>query len=211
MFRSLFVFLFVVSSEFLFPQTGYRVMKDTSTFKQKIDKMARETNSIESDFTQVKSLAVLSEKIISKGFFCFMKQNNLRWEYTEPYKYIIVINKEKILIKDESSKVKKYDMNSNRVFKEINDIMLSCVNGSILKSDKFRINYFENDKGFKVELTPLIKSMKESLKKIAMYFDKNVTSVIKLEMFENGEDLTTIEFTNKKINAPVPTEKFSLK
>jgi len=102
-------------------------------------------------------------------------------------------------------------MNSNKVFKEINDIMISCVNGDILKSNKFSIHYFENDRGYKLELVPLIKSMKESLKKINMYFDKNVTSVIKLEMIENGDDATTIDFMNKKLNAPVSPDKFILK
>ena len=192
-------------------QGTYKPMKDTLAFKQKVDKMSRETNTLESDFVQVKNLLVLSEKITSKGTFCFMKQNNLRWEYNDPYKYVIVITRDKILIKDENNKVKKYDMNANKVFKEINDIMISCVNGDILKSDKFRILYFENDKGYKLELTPLVKSMKESLKKINMYFDKNVTSVIKLEMVENGDDSTTIDFMNKKLNGPVPPEKFTLK
>jgi outer membrane lipoprotein-sorting protein len=192
-------------------QNTFKAMKDTALFKSKADKMSRETNSIESDFIQVKNLAILSEKITSKGHFCFQKQNNLRWEYSEPYKYIIVINKEKILIKDENNKVKKYDMNSNKVFKEINDIMIACVNGNILRSDKFTVSYFENDKNYKIELVPLAKSMKESLKKINMYFDKNVTSVIKLEMVESTDDITTIDFTNKKINAPVAAEKFILK
>ena len=211
MYKNIFLLLFLFVTETFLAQSPFKPMKDTLIFKQRVDKMSKETQSIESDFIQVKNLSVLSEKITSKGAFCFMKQNNLRWEYTNPYKYIIVINKDKILIKDENNKVKKYDMNANKIFKEINDIMISCVNGEILKSNKFSIRYFENDKGFKLELVPLIKSMKESLKKINMYFDKNVTSVIKLEMVENGDDTTTIDFMNKKINAPVSPDKFILK
>lgn len=203
------VFLFSI---LIFPaQATFKPMKDTIVFKQKVEKMSKETHSLESDFVQVKNLSVLSEKITSKGSFVFMKQNNLRWEYVDPYKYVIVINKDKILIKDENNKVKKYDMNANKVFKEINDIMISCVNGDILKSNKFSIHYFENEKGYKLELLPNVKSMKESLKKINMYFDKTVTSVVKLEMVENGDDTTTIDFMNKKVNATVSPDKFILK
>ncbi len=194
----------------LFAQTTYKSVKDTILLKGQIDKMSKEINSIESDFVQVKNLSMLSEKVISKGHFWFQKQNKLRWEYSEPYKYCIVINKDRILIKDEN-KVKKYDMNSNKVFKEINDIMISCVNGSILNSSKFKIAYFENDKSVKLELSPIDKAMKESLKKICMYFDKNVTSVIKLEMLEPGDDNTTIDFSNKKLNAAITPEIFLLK
>lgn len=206
---SLLIFLFAFGMSYA--QTNYKPVKDTVGFKQKVDKMSKETNSIESDFTQVKSLLILSEKITSKGHFCFQKQNNLRWEYNTPYKYVIVITKDKILIKDENAKVKKYDMNANKVFKEINEIMISCVNGDVLRSGKFKITYFENEKTYKIELIPLAKSMKESLKKINMYFDKSVSSVTKLEMIENGEDMTTIDFTNKQLNAPIPAEKFILR
>lgn len=206
-----YILLFLSVNSLLWSQANYKPMKDTSLFKQKVDKMSKETKSIESDFVQVKSLTVLSEKITSKGSFCFQKQTNLRWEYNSPYKYVIVITKDKILIKDEDRKVKKYDMNSNKVFKEINDIMISCVNGDVLKSGKFNISYFENNKFFKLELIPLSKNMKESLKKINMYFDKNVSLVTKIEMIENGEDMTSIDFTNKQLNAIIPADKFILK
>jgi outer membrane lipoprotein-sorting protein len=202
--------LFCCISFSLFAQPSFKPVKDTVLLKEKINAISKETNSLESDFTQVKTLSMLSEKITSKGHFCFQKTNLLRWEYSSPYIYIIVINKDKVLIKDET-KLKKYDMNSNKVFKEINDIMISCIDGNILASTKFKIGYGENDKGYRLELTPLVKGMKESLKKIYMYFDKAVTSVTKLEIVETTDDFTVIDFTNKKVNGNIPAEKFILK
>ena len=75
---------------------GFTPVKDTLGFKQKMETQSKLVNSIESDFTQEKYLSVMSEKIISKGHFCFKKINMLRWEYNDPYKYIICINKDKI-------------------------------------------------------------------------------------------------------------------
>lgn len=198
----------------LFPFFGfsqnYKVVKDTLALKIKIESMSKITTSIESDFVQEKNLSVLSEKIVSKGHFVFKKDNLLRWEYFTPSKYLIIINKEKIIIKDEK-KTTKYDMNSNKVFKEINDIMLSCVQGTIFKSNKFKTAYFENDKYYKLELLPQAKNMKESFKKINLYFDKSVTSVAKMEMVETNEDLTSIDFSNKKLNAPIADNIFTIK
>ena len=208
--KQLLYILICVLSVSIKAQTGFKAVKDTVSLKEKINHISKETNSLESDFVQVKTLNMLSEKITSKGHFCFKKDNLLRWEYVSPYTYIIVINKDKVLIKDES-KLKKYDMNSNKIFKEINDIMISCINGNILSSNKFKIAYSENDKSYRLELTPLVKGMKESLKKIYMYFDKAVTSVIKLEMVESTDDFTVIDFTNKKVNGDIPAEKFILK
>ena len=189
---------------------NFKTVKDTVALRLKVEQMSKTVNSIESDFTQEKNLSLLSEKILSKGHFVFKKENLLRWEYNTPYKYLIVINKEKIWIKDDK-KTSKYDMNSNKVFKEINDIMISCVQGNIFKSGKFKVAYFENEKYYKLELTPLQKNMKESLKKINMYFDKSVTSVSKLDMIEPNDDYTTLEFINKKLNGTVADNIFTVK
>ncbi|MBP8034234.1 MAG: outer membrane lipoprotein carrier protein LolA [Bacteroidia bacterium] len=206
MYKTLLILLF----PFLCFSQTFKVVKDTSVLKQKIESMSKLTTSIEADFTQEKNLSMLSEKIISKGHFVFKKENLLRWEYVSPSKYLIVINKEKVIIKDEK-KTTKYDMNSNKVFKEINDIMLSCVQGTIFKSNKFKTSYYENDKGYKLELIPQVKNMKETFKKINLYFDKNVTSVSKMEMIENNDDLTSLDFTNKKLNAPIAETIFTVK
>jgi outer membrane lipoprotein-sorting protein len=208
-------FLVLLATCYLLPiackaQTGFKPVKDTVALKEKINHISKETNTIESDFVQIKTLSMLSEKITSKGHFCFKKDNLLRWEYITPYTYIIVINKDKVLIKDET-KLQKYDMNTNKVFKEINDVMMSCINGDILSSKKFKIGYEENEKSYRLELTPFLKGMKESLKRIYMYFDKGVTSVVKLEMIEATDDFTVIDFSNKKVNGNIPIEKFVLK
>jgi len=203
------LFLLVAAPLFLLSQ-NFKPLKDTIALKTKIESMNKTTNSIESDFVQEKNFSVLSEKIISKGHFIFKKDNLLRWEYNSPTKYLIVINKEKVMIKD-AKKTTKYDMNSNKVFKEINDIMLSCVQGTIFKSNKFKCLYFENDKFYKLELIPQSKNMKDSFKKINLFFDKNVTSVAKMEMIEVSEDYTSIEFNNKKLNGTIAENNFIIK
>ena len=192
-----------------FSQT-FKQVKDTTTLKQKIETMSKSTITIESDFSQEKNLSALTEKITSKGHFTFKKDNLLRWEYATPYKYLIVINKDKIWIKDEK-KTSKYDMNSNKVFKEINDIMLSAVQGTVFKSNKFKTAYYESEKLYKLELLPLDKNMKQTFKKINLFFDKSVTSVMKMEMVENNDDTTVLEFSNKKLNAPVSDAIFTAK
>lgn len=202
--------LFFLLLPFLAVSQNFKAVKDTAALKLKIENMSKATSSIQSDFVQEKNLSLLSEKVVSKGKLVFKKDNLLRWEYLSPSKYLIVINKEKITIKDEK-KTTKYDMNSNKVFKEINDIMLSCVQGTIFRSNKFKTAYFENDKFYKLELLPLDKNMKDTFKKINLYFDKSVTSVAKMEMMETNEDLTSIDFSNKKLNEPVAESIFIVK
>ena len=144
--RILVIVLFFISV-FSFAQVpaGYKPVKDTTAFKQKMEAQSKLTNTLESDFTQEKYLSVMSEKIISKGHFHFKKINMLRWEYNDPYKYLIAINKNKMYIKD-NGKLSKYDINSNKMFKSINEMMVNTVQGNLLNNKDYKAKFYENDK-----------------------------------------------------------------
>jgi outer membrane lipoprotein-sorting protein len=207
----------IILSLFLFPlflkaQTpaGFKPVKDTAAFKVKMEAQSKLINSIESDFTQEKYLSVMSENIISKGHFCFKKINMLRWEYNEPYKYLIAINKDKMFIKD-NGKVSKYDINSNKMFKSINEMMVNTVQGNLLNNKDYKVKFFENDKQYLLELSPVQKGAKDFLKVIQLYIDKTDYAVVKVKMIEPSDDYTTIDFTNRKTNQPIADEKFIIK
>jgi outer membrane lipoprotein-sorting protein len=189
---------------------GFKPMKDTIAFKQKMESQSKLINTIESDFTQEKYLSVMSENIISKGHFCFKKTNMLRWEYTTPYVYLIAINKDKMFIKD-NGKVNKYDINSNKMFKSINEMMVNTVQGNLLNNKDYKAKYYENDKNYLIELTPVQKAAKDFLKNILLFISKTDYAVEKVKMVEPSDDYTTIDFSNRKTNQAIGDEKFTVK
>jgi outer membrane lipoprotein-sorting protein len=186
---------------------NFKPMKDTLSFQQKLREKAKQTNSIECSFVQEKNLSMLSEKIVSKGHFYFKKSNLLRWEYLTPSPYLIIINKGSICIKD-GKKTKKYDTNSNKIFKGLNDMMLNSVQGNVLDYREFNLIYSENETYFLVEMYPKKKELKSYLKCIYMYFDKKDCTVSKIKTIELSDDYTCIEFLNKKYNAVIPDNTF---
>ncbi len=195
----------------VFSQQGFTPLKDPSAFKKRVAESSSKIFSIESTFIQEKNLSVLSEKIISKGKFYFRKEKSLRWEYTDPYKYLIILHDDKFLIKDEG-KVSKFDVQSNKMFREINTIFLGCVQGTLLADEKrFSSTFAENNSSYLVKLKPLETPMKETLKEIWIYFGKTDLMVSKLEMHEYSEDYTNISFTVKNINQTITDDKFRIK
>jgi outer membrane lipoprotein-sorting protein len=189
---------------------GFKVLKDTSSFIQKMTAQSKLTNTMESDFEQEKYISVMSEKIVSKGHFCFKKANKLRWEYINPFKYLIVINGAKMFIKD-NGKVSKYDINSNKIFKSINEMMMNIVQGTLFNNKEYSAKYYENDKQYLLVLSPTQKGTKEFLKTINLYINKSDYAVTKVKMIEPGSDYTTLNFTNRKTNEPIADEKFVVK
>jgi outer membrane lipoprotein-sorting protein len=190
--------------------TGYTQLTDLSKFKEQFTATAQKTNSIKSDFVQEKNLSMLAEKITSKGKFWFKKDNMVRMEYTQPSKYLMIINKDNILVKDEQ-KENKINTRSNKLFQQINKIIVDCVQGSILGNPDFKVKVFENKSNYLVELSPLSKGIKDFFKSINISVDKKDNSVSNIDMQEPSGDNTTIHFINKEINASLPDALFAAK
>lgn len=186
-------------------------MANPAVFKQNLNEMSKSVNTIQSDFIQEKYLTVLSDKIVSAGKFFFKKENQLRWEYTSPFKYLIILSNDKVYIKDDH-KSNQYDLGSNKVFREINNIMSGAIQGKLLQDiTKYKPAYFENNKYYLVILTPSDKTMKDYIKSIYLYFDKKNYGVMMIKMIESSDDYTIIQFNNRKQNISISADKFTLK
>ncbi|RLD52466.1 MAG: hypothetical protein DRI94_03005 [Bacteroidetes bacterium] len=194
-----------------FAQTNtFKKIINSATVIQKLNTASKNTKTIDSDFKQFKHLDILENDIESTGHFSFRATDKVRWEYLQPYSYLIVMNGGNMWIND-GSKTKKYDTKSNQMFKEINDLMVGMLQGKILKSDKFTVELFENKKQILAKLKPKSDEMQEFLSEMQLYFDKKDYTVAKIKMLENSEDYTLIEFYNRKMNIDIPNSKFIVK
>jgi len=192
------------------PSKSFNEVKDITSFKTKFAEASKAVNSIKCDFTQEKNLSVLSEKIKSKGVFMFKKQNMARMEYTSPFKYLLIINGDKVFIKDEQ-KSNSFSSKSNKMFENINKIMIDCVQGTALDNKNFSSAVYESNTQYLLELTPKIKAFKDFFKKINIYIDKKDYSVNKLDMIETSGDNTVLNFLNKQFNTSVTDANFIAK
>ena len=70
---------------------------------EKIDKAAQTMTSMQCEFTQTKSMKLLSKEMQSKGVMYFKQPNKLRWQYTAPYDYTFIMNGDKVTMKSAKS------------------------------------------------------------------------------------------------------------
>ena len=206
--RVVYFLLFMCLSVITMAQSFAPVKDETST-RKKIAEIGKTSNSIKADFVQEKNLAMLSEKITSKGTFYFKKDNKVRLEYHQPFKYLLVINDGKILIKDDA-KSTQMDMHKNKIFQEVNNIIISCVNGSAIGSTDFDVKMLENAGQLKLEMKPIAKGLKDFFSSISIFIDKKDYSVNRIEMNEVSGDNTIINFSNKELNGNIDDKLFSV-
>lgn len=188
---------------------GYAHVADPALFKSKFADVAGQTKSIRSDFTQEKTMTMLSEKIVSNGKFFFKRDNKVRMEYLSPFKYLMIINGSKVYIRD-GAKESTISTSGNKIFKQVSQIMLDCVSGNVLSNPDFKTAVYKNKAGYLIEMTPITKGVMEFFSRILVYVDKSDHQVTKVQMFELSGDFTILNFTKKEMNSELPESLFTL-
>lgn len=188
---------------------GYKPVTDVGAFKKKFAAESEKVQSITSDFVQEKTLVALTEKIVSSGKFWFKRSNRVRIEYVKPFRYLLIMNGDKMLVRD-NDRENKINVKSNKLFQQVNRIMIDCVQGTILDSKDFSTKIFENDKHFLLEMTPSSRALREFFEVIVLTVEKSDYAVKSIEMNEPAGDTTTIFFENKKLNETVADAVFAL-
>jgi outer membrane lipoprotein-sorting protein len=188
--------------------SGYEPVSNLAEFKKEFAMQSSKINSITSTFTQEKMLSALTEKITSNGTFKFKRSNKVRIEYTNPFSYLMIMNGDRMMVKD-GQKETHVNVKSNKLFQQINRIMVDCVQGTILDSKDFTMRVFENDKEYLLEMRPVSKSLRDFFQAILLVVEKKDYSVHAIEMNEPSGDNTIITFTNKKLNDQLPDSVFA--
>lgn len=204
-----FIFFLAIITSGSFAQ-NYTAAKDEAAIRKKFAEVSLNTIAIKSDFVQEKNLSMLSEKIISKGIFLFKKENKVRLEYRQPFHYLMVINNGKVLIKDDA-KSTQMDMHKNKIFQQVNKIIVDCVHGTALNNPDFKVQIFENSNQIKLDMKPISKGLKEFFSNILIFVEKKDYSVLKMQMNEISGDNTIITFTNKELNGKIADDLFAVK
>lgn len=203
------LFLVIFVTAFTPYEQEYQPMKDTTAFRKGLADMAAGTSTIKANFKQEKYLSILSNKIDSEGTILFKKPNLLKWSYSKPFEYTIVLNGKEIIIKDQGN-VNSFDIGSSQAFKQINELIINSVEGNILDESRFSIEYFKGEDLYLTKLVPKENQLKSFIQGIDIYFDKRDFSVSRVKLIESEGDYTLISFFDKKMNENIPDESFKI-
>ncbi len=208
--RTIFIIFYFLTIQLQAQTAGYKPVANSDEFKKQFAKAAQATQTIQCDFVQEKNLSMMADKIVSKGKFWFKRDNKVRMEYEKPSYYLLVINGTNIKTKD-GQKENKVSAKSNKIFEQVNNMMIDCVQGTALDNKNFTNKLFENGSAYLVELTAANKSLKGIFKTINLTVDKKDYTVTKIDMQEQSGDNTVISFQHRLTNVNIKDEVFSVK
>lgn len=189
---------------------GFSPVKDPIAFQQKFAQTARQLSSLESDFTQVKHLDLLKDQMNSSGKFYYKRENKVRIEYQKPFYYLMVLNQQEMMVKDEQ-KQSNFNTRSNKMMQSINRVMIDCMSGNVYQNKDFSTNVSESNAEYLLTLSPVTTVMKKMFSRIEVYISKKDYQVIRLNMVETGEDHSMMTFSNRMNNKALDEKLFATK
>ncbi len=205
--RKIFYLLFFILNALFANAQEMKTLSNSAEFFKKLKTVSSTTTSIKADFMDEKNLSYLKEPQKSAGLFYYKKDDKIRWEQKQPFEYIILINDDKIKIKENG---KEKDVTAaKRMVNKIKELLLMLVNGSYLDSKTFTTSYFENKNEYIVMLVPKQKKMKKFFDKIQMSFAKESLHLNELKFFEHSGDKSTMKFFKQTFNEEINDEVFS--
>ena len=187
------IVILILTSIFSFAQTEEEVM-------EMLTQNAASMKCMQCSFTQQKTMAMLSEPSVSEGLMSYNSPDKMRWEYTSPYSFALVVDGEKIThIADGKEEV--LDAKSGRMYQGIVNIIMSSATGKkLFDKSAFEVAITDNGEFWKAEMKPKKHNMKRMFGMLTFYFDKSNNTISKVEMTETSGDVTLIQFYDMKIN-----------
>lgn len=180
------------------------------TVIRKVQEQQRKTQTLQADFRQEKELALLAKPEVATGTFVYSKPSNVLWTYKSPKRVEMVIANGIMttwfpeLGKAEQIDVKRFE---DRIFKYMG------ASGAIDELARYFDFTFTDSKSkpvYVLDLTPKNRAVSRRVQRIKLWIDKTTYLTSRVEYVEGDGDITRYEFTNLRINEPVPSSRFAL-
>ena len=174
--------------------------KQSQEVMSQLSQAAASMQTMQCRFIQSKTMAMLAEPSVSEGKMYFSSPDRLRWEYTKPYAFALVVNGERI-VKVTDGKAEVLEGNAGRMYQGIVNIIMGSASGKkMFDATVFDIALFDDDVLWKAEMTPKRRDMKRMFSQLVFYFDKKSQGIDHVEFIEPKGDKTMIQFENVRLN-----------
>lgn len=177
---------------------------------RRVQEQQRRTSTLQADFRQEKTMALLARPEVSTGSFVYSRPNNVLWSYDAPKKVQMLIAGGVLttyypeLSKAERVDVKRFE---DRIFKYMG------ATGAIDELSRYFDFTFTNkprEGTYLLDLKPKTGAVARRVQRIKLWIDKKSYLTSRIEYVEGDGDVTRYEFTKIRVNQPVEQSRFVL-
>ena len=171
-----------------------------------VDRDTVKVRSVQADFIQQKKLKILVRPIISKGRFVFQAPGNLRWEYTTPFRSVLLLY---------GGRIRKFT-ERDRALVEEQGLQLDAMQVVLGEISGWLDGRFSDNGAFTTEikdahtviLTPREEGMRSFISRIELKIADQAGLLDSVTIFEGPGSSTRLTFFHAVLNQPVAEDLF---
>ena len=174
-----------------------------------LTKAAASMQSMQCRFVQEKTSSMLAEPQIAEGRMYYAAPDRMRWEYTAPYAFALVVNGERI-VKVTDGKAEVLEGNAGRMYQGMVNLIMGSASGKkLFDTTVFDIVLYDDNGFWRADMTPKRRDMKRMFSQLVFRFDKKTNGISRVEFVEAGGGLTSIRFEEIKVNEAISDKVFA--
>ncbi len=205
--RVLFSILLTVFCITAFAQTQLTESQSQEVINQ-LTQAAASMQSMQCRFVQEKTSTMLAEPSVAEGTMHYAAPDRMRWEYTAPYAFALVVNGERI-VKVTDGKAEVLEGNAGRMYQGMVNLIMGSASGKkLFDTTVFDIVLYDDNGFWRADMTPKRRDMKRMFSQLVFRFDKKTNGISRVEFVEANGDITSIRFEEIKLNEAIGEEKF---
>lgn len=148
-------------------------------------------------FVQAKHSPLLAQDAVSKGTLTLGGDRTMRWQYTEPQAFSLVVEGDSIYTVS-NGKRNSLGGASGRMTRGLAQMMMQMTDGASLTNDKlFETTLSDNGGTYHVTLVPKRRDMKRMMQRAELTFDHKSLCIKSVRLIEKEDSYTQIDFTRQ--------------
>jgi len=206
--RVLFSIILAVFGITSFAQTQLSESQTQEVIRQ-LTQVASTMQSMQCRFVQEKTSTMLAEPSVAQGTMHYAAPDRMRWEYTAPYAFALVVNGER-MVKVTDGKAEVLEGNAGRMYQGMVNLIMGSASGKkLFDTTVFDIVFYDDNGFWRADMTPKRRDMKRMFSQLVFRFDKKTNGISRVEFVSANGDVTSIRFKEIKVNESIGDEVFA--
>ena len=200
--KRLLSILFVAVSLMVTAQTQLSESQTQEVIRQ-LTQVASTMQSMQCRFVQEKTSSMLAEPSVAEGTMHYAAPDRMRWEYTAPYAFALVVNGER-LVKVTDGKAEVLEGNAGRMYQGMVNLIIGSASGKkLFDTTVFDIVFYDDNGFWRADMTPKRRDMKRMFSQLVFRFDKKTNGISRVEFVSANGDVTSIRLEEIKVNEAI--------
>ncbi|HAH31199.1 MAG TPA: hypothetical protein DCL44_02675 [Elusimicrobia bacterium] len=179
-------------------------------FLRRLEVNLKASRTLQAEFVQEKHLSIFQDVLVSSGSFAFAAPSRLRWEITEPFHSLLVMNGRELAKYDFfKGKPRRLKLPAADILYEVLNQIAGLHQGKFgEQAENYELEIYVGEAA-RLVLTPKSKKLRQFIPGIEMKFSDALNSVKSVMIREGDSDFTVIVFENVRLNPELPDSLFA--